>query len=136
MALPGDPRSDGAPAVSQGSTEISFVAEADRSRSVFGRALLALALLVGFYVLALAIVAALLGLLWVQVTMVNRTSVYLMMICIVVPIAIVVAIFPRSAKFPTPGIRLSPKAQPRLFKFLQEVAQSTGRVCLPKFTWR
>jgi heat shock protein HtpX len=91
--------------------------------SLAGRAILALLLLVGFYVLALAIVAGLLYVPYAEVVYLHRID-RLTLFSIVGAGAILWGILPRIDRFTAPGPPLSREHQPRLFAALDDVARS------------
>jgi Zn-dependent protease with chaperone function len=95
--------------------------------SIISRALLAIVLMIGFYLLALAISAALLYVPYAEVVYAHRVTPKLFLICILGALAILWAILPRFDKFPAPGPRLKPDKHPRLFKELESVAAATGQ---------
>ncbi len=99
----------------------------NHSTSVASRALLALALMIGFYLLALGIVAALLAFPYLEVTHFHRIYFKLTIFCIVGAGAIFWAILPRADHFLEPGPRLTPQDQPELFHEISSVAQATGQ---------
>jgi len=89
------------------------------------RAVLAIVLMVSFYVLAAAVV---LGLLWIpyaEWVYLHRVHPRLAIGCIVSALALVVAVFPRRDKFDAPGPRLDEASQRKLFTMLQSVADAT-----------
>jgi heat shock protein HtpX len=89
------------------------------------RALMALGLMVGFYVLALAIVVGLLAALYAQVA--NSRFYPTLSIGAVLGIyAIISGVIPRRRKFVAPGPRLTPDDQPRLLEEIRTVADATG----------
>src|SRR5882672_9777974 len=85
------------------------------------RALLAVALTVGFYVLALGLIAAL-----VAIVFIPHVPGRVIGFCIFGAILIAVAIVPRPSRFTPPGPMLNPAGQPRLFATLDEVARAVG----------
>jgi Zn-dependent protease with chaperone function len=90
-----------------------------------GRVTLAVLLTIGFYGLALAIVAGLLSvpwLLWVNGNHVNRLSA----ICVISAGVILWSIIPRPERFRAPGPALDAASNPRLFKELNDVAAKVG----------
>jgi heat shock protein HtpX len=89
--------------------------------SLRARALLAVALTVGFYLLALGLIAGL-----VAVVFIPHVPVRLIFFCIVGAGAIAVSIVPRPSHFDPPGPRLNPAGQPRLFAELDGVARAVG----------
>jgi Zn-dependent protease with chaperone function len=89
------------------------------------RALLAIVLMVTFYLLAAAIV---LGLLWIPYAdwvYLDHVHPRLAIGCIVSALALVVAVFPRRDKFDAPGPRLDEASQRKLFTMLRSVADAT-----------
>ncbi len=98
-----------------------------KAPSLAGRVLLALALMVGFYVLAIGI-ALLLFALPVLATMGRATLPFkLLAFCIVIGAMILWSIVPRPDRFQEPGPRLLPERHSRLFAVLTEVAAATNQ---------
>ena len=95
--------------------------------SLTGRALLAVGLMVGFYVLALGIAAGLLWIPYAEMATINRIHLKLAFICLVGAGTILWSILPRFDKFEAPGPQLLPEGQPRLFAELQAVATATNQ---------
>ena len=83
--------------------------------------MLAVALTVGFYVLALGLIA---GLVWI--VFIPDVPGRVIGFCIVGAILIAVAIIPRPSRFSPPGPLLNPAGQPRLFAALADVARGVG----------
>ena len=81
------------------------------------RALLAIGLTVGFYLLAVALMALLAWLLTHRVAVVP---------CFIGIVAIAASIIPWPRRFDPPGPMLNPAGQPRLFTELQSVAKAVG----------
>ena len=96
------------------------------SRSLAHRAIMALMLMIGFYVLALAIAGGLLFLIYFQISE-GSFSIYISIICFIGAIVIIWSIFPRMEKFVQSGPLLTPDQQPRLFSELSSIAKSTGQ---------
>jgi heat shock protein HtpX len=95
--------------------------------SLTGRALVAVGLMIGFYVLALGIG---LGLLWIpyaEWVYADRVHPKLAFGCIVAGGMVLWSIIPRRDKFVAPGPRLAPAEHPRLFKELNSIASATGQ---------
>lgn len=90
------------------------------------RAVLALALMIGFYGLALAIVGLLLGFVYLDVSS-GFIHVKAVIGCLLLAGVIAYAVFPRPARFLQPGPRLDPAEQPRLFAEIRAVAEATGQ---------
>lgn len=95
--------------------------------SLTGRATLAVLLLVGFYVLAFAIVAGLLYVPYAEVTYLHRINARLTIFAVVGALAILWGILPRIDRFEPPGPALSAGNHPRLFQALEEVSRSTDQ---------
>jgi Zn-dependent protease with chaperone function len=89
--------------------------------SLRSRALLAVALTIGFYVLALGLIAGLVAILFIP-DVPGRVIGF----CVFGAILIAVAIIPRPSRFSPPGPLLNPAGQPRLFATLDEVARAVG----------
>ncbi len=93
--------------------------------SLAARAALAVALMFGFYLMALAIAGFLLGFVYVNVVYAERIYVRLVIFCIVGAGLILWSIIPRPDRFIAPGPSLSSEEQPRLLKTLAGVASAT-----------
>ena len=92
-----------------------------------GRAALAVGLMVGFYALALAMVAGLLWLPYAEWTYAHRIHAKLALFCVISAGAILIAIVPRIDRFEAPGPRLDGTEQPRLFGLVSDVARDAGQ---------
>ena len=93
--------------------------------SLTQRAYVALALTIGFYLLALAAAAALLFAVYAQIFWADRIYVKLVLFCVIGAGVILWSIVPRFDKFVEPGPRLDPDRQPELFAELRNVATKT-----------
>jgi Zn-dependent protease with chaperone function len=91
--------------------------------SLATRALAALALIAGFYALALGTVAGLLWLVWLDVQN-GRIYVELLLVVGALSVLILWAIVPRRTRFEAPGPRLQRDEQPELFALVEEVARA------------
>jgi heat shock protein HtpX len=103
-----------------------------RSPSLVGRALLALILMIGFYLLALAMAGGFLYLLYVEWRILDRThpmlGFLLTLLCGLGAGVIVWSIVPRFwDQFEPPGLLLEPEEHPRLFDALADIAASVGQ---------
>lgn len=96
-------------------------------KSLAGRALLALILMVGFYVLALFIIGALLFIPYAEAVYGNLIHLKLALACICGALAIGWAILPRFDSFEPSGPKLEPDENPRLFDKLSEIAAKTDQ---------
>ena len=86
------------------------------------RVVLAVVLTVGFYVMALAIIAALIAV----VVFVPNVDGRVFGFCIIGAAVIAISIIPWPRRFMPPGPLLNPEGQPRLFAELQGVARTVG----------
>lgn len=95
--------------------------------SLAGRALLAVLLTIGFYVLALVIAAVLLAIPFVIYETAHRVDVRIFFACIMGAGAILWSILPRRDRFLAPGPRLLAADHPRLFQEVETVAAQTSQ---------
>ena len=95
------------------------------SPSLVGRAVLAVALMLGFYVLAIAMAGALIYLPYAEYTYAGSLHVKLAFFCILGAGIILWSILPRPDRFTPPGPALEPKEHPKLFASLTEIANAT-----------
>jgi len=95
--------------------------------SLAGRAVVAVLLTIGFYGLALAIVALLLFIVYAQVQYANRLNVRLTLACISTAGVILWSILPRIDRFTSPGPRLEPDKNPDLFRQVSDIARQVGQ---------
>lgn len=95
--------------------------------SLLGRAIAAVLLMVGFYALALAIIAALVAIPLAEIRYAHRVEFRLAVFCAVGAIAILRGIVPRLDRFEPPGPKLTREEHPRLFAVLEDIARSTGQ---------
>ena len=99
----------------------------EAARSLQTRALMAVALMVGFYAFALAIAGALLWVPYAEVMYLDRINGRLTLFCVVGGLTILWSIVPRIDKFTAPGPRLTPSNAPHLFTMINDVAKATGQ---------
>ena len=99
----------------------------ESARSLRTRALLALLLMVGFYVFALAIAGALLWVPYAEVMYMDRINGRVTLFCVVGGLTILYAIIPRIDRFEAPGPRLTPANAPKLFDMINDVAKATSQ---------
>ena len=97
------------------------------AQSLTIRAMLAVALMVGFYALALAIAAGLLFILYTMVVYGHRVNIRIALFALIGAATVLWSIIPRPDRFIPPGPLLSPTQQPKLFKTIQDVAAATGQ---------
>lgn len=95
------------------------------SRSLQRRAQLAVALTIGFYLLAIGIAAFLLWIVYLQLFVADTIYFKVVFFCVVGAGAILWSILPRFEKFVEPGPRLEADDQPELFAVLRDVAAKT-----------
>jgi heat shock protein HtpX len=95
--------------------------------SIAGRAALALALMVGFYGLALAIASGLAWIPYAEWQYAHRFQPKIALFCLGGAFLILKSIVPRPDHFEPPGPRLIAGKQPRLFAELLRIATATGQ---------
>jgi heat shock protein HtpX len=98
-----------------------------KSNSFFGRIILALILMVGFYLFAIGIAALLILLPVAEIVFANQLHPKIAILCVIGGGMILWSILPRWDRFVAPGPRLSEKDQPELFRALQSVANATNQ---------
>lgn len=91
------------------------------------RALAAVALMIGFYVLAVAVCLGMLALPYLEWRYFDRVHIKLALVAVVSAGLILWSLLPRFDRFEAPGPLLDPKKQPRLFAFLRDLAAKTGQ---------
>src|ERR1051326_7075330 len=87
-----------------------------------GRAMLAIALMAGFYLLALSIAGILAYLPIAELSYAHRIHPKLALFCLISAGVIVWSIIPRFDKFTPPGPQLQPAQNPKLFDLLHRIA--------------
>ncbi|MFN7972754.1 MAG: M48 family metallopeptidase [Acidobacteriota bacterium] len=95
--------------------------------SLAGRAFLAVALMIGFYGLALGLAFGLLYVPYAEAVYLHRLHARLTVICAGGALAILLSILPRPDRFPLPGPQLLRDAHPRLFAELDRIASAVGQ---------
>ena len=95
--------------------------------SLSTRATIALALMIGFYVFALAIAFGLLWIPYAEYTYLDRLDLRIGVGCVIGAGIVLWSIVPRRDRFAAPGPRLEPEQQPRLFAEVSSIAQSVGQ---------
>jgi Zn-dependent protease with chaperone function len=95
------------------------------SPSLLGRALLAVVLMIGFYLLAAGIVFGLFWIPYAEIVYAHRVTPKLALICIIAGVTILWSVLPRLDKFLAPGPRLQRAQYPQLFEQLDAVARAT-----------
>jgi Zn-dependent protease with chaperone function len=91
------------------------------------RAALAIALLVGYYALAVVVAGALLFIPYAELVYANRIDPRIAIFCVVGAFLILKSIVPRADSFTAPGPQLAPAEHPALFALVDEVARQTGQ---------
>jgi len=89
------------------------------------RAMLAVMLMIGFYVFAVVIALALLWVPYAEFTYVHRIHPKLVIVCGGLALGILWALVPRPDRFAAPGPRLDERAHPKLFGVIVDVATAT-----------
>jgi Zn-dependent protease with chaperone function len=95
------------------------------------RSVVAILLLIGFYVLALGMAAGLLWLVYAQIVLAERVFLKLVLICVAGAGLIVWSVLPRPDRFEPPGPRIYEKDHPRLFELVRDMGARTGQA-LPR----
>ena len=95
------------------------------SPSLAGRAVLAVGLMLGFYILAVAMAGALLYIPYAEWTYAGKLHLKLALFCILGAGTIFWAILPRPDRFVPPGPALHPNDHPKLFEVLVGIATAT-----------
>jgi heat shock protein HtpX len=94
---------------------------------IISRAVLAVVLMIGFYLLALGIAFGLLWIPYAELVYANHFTPKIFIICIVAGMAILWSVLPRFDKFPAPGPELKQDKFPKLFAELESVAKATNQ---------
>jgi Zn-dependent protease with chaperone function len=95
--------------------------------SLQGRAALAVALLIGFYLLALGIAGGLLYIPYAEWTYADRVTGRILVFCVASAFAILRGIVPRPDQFDPPGPIVTEREQPRLFAVIRGVSKATDQ---------
>ena len=95
--------------------------------SLLGRAILAILLMIGFYILALSIAAALLLIVCAEIWVAHRINLQITFFCLAGAGVILWSLIPRPDTFVAPGPLLLEKSFPRLFVELERTAQRVGQ---------
>jgi Zn-dependent protease with chaperone function len=97
------------------------------AQSLARRALFAVALTIGFYLLAIVIAALLLFIPYAEWNYAGRLHIKLAFCCVLAGGVILWSIVPRRDRFTPPGPLLLPREQPELFSVLRSVARDMGQ---------
>jgi heat shock protein HtpX len=97
------------------------------SQSLAARALLAVVLMIGFYLLALGIAAALLWIPYAEYAYVGRVHIKIAAVCLGAAGTILWCLIPRADRFTPPGPLLRPSGSPQLFTLINDVARATSQ---------
>jgi heat shock protein HtpX len=95
------------------------------AKSLWLRGVLAIVLMVAFYLLALSIAGVLLYIPYAEWTYAGRLHIKLALFCVISGLIILWAIMPRIDRFDAPGPQLTADKHPRLFDELARIAQAT-----------
>jgi len=91
------------------------------------RAVMAIVLMVGFYVLAFGTAALLLGIAYAQVVYLHIRVIKLVLVCVAGAAAILWSLIPRRDTFTAPGPQVDSASEPALFDMLKGVASSADQ---------
>jgi hypothetical protein len=97
------------------------------SRSLAFRALMAIALMVGYYLFALAIAGVLIWVPYAEYRYLGRVDFKLAALCLGGAATILWALVPRPDHFEPPGPQLTPSISPQLFSLIDDVAARTAQ---------
>jgi heat shock protein HtpX len=92
-----------------------------------GRAVLAVSLTIGFYVLALSLIVALLAIPYFEITVLHRLSLRISVFCVAGAAIIAYSLLPTFERFRAPGERITARSHPRLFDELTMIARAVGQ---------
>lgn len=95
--------------------------------SIALRAVLAVVLMIGFYLLAIGIAAGLLYIPYAEWVYAGRLHIKIALVCVLAALAILSALLPRFDRFDPPGPRLKPEDHPDLFNELEGVAKAMNQ---------
>jgi heat shock protein HtpX len=95
--------------------------------SIIVRSLVAILLLIGFYVLALGTAGGLLWMVYAQIVLAERVFIKLALICVALAGLILWSVMPRPDHFEPPGPRILESEQPRLFALVRDIGARTGQ---------
>jgi Zn-dependent protease with chaperone function len=95
--------------------------------SIIVRSLVAILLLIGFYVLALGTAGGLLWVVYAQIVFAERVFIKLALICVALAGLILWSVMPRPDHFEPPGPRILESEQPRLFALVRDIGARTGQ---------
>ncbi len=95
------------------------------------RAALAIALMIGFYLLAFGIAGLLFWIPYAEWRYLERVDARLALGCVASGIAVLISVVPRKDHFVAPGPKLEEQDHPQLFAMLRDVAAATGQPMPP-----
>jgi Zn-dependent protease with chaperone function len=98
-----------------------------KSPSLAGRAVAAVALLVGFYILAIAVIVGLIAIPVAEWRFAERIDIQIAIACLGAALVVFLSILPRPDRFLPPGPLLEEANQPTLFAVIREVSAQTGQ---------
>jgi Zn-dependent protease with chaperone function len=99
----------------------------DLSRSLAVRAVMAVALMVGYYTLAVTVCVVLLWIPYAEYTYLDRVDLRIGVACLVGAATVLWALVPRPDRFEAPGPQLTPSTEPQLFSLIDDVAAKTAQ---------
>jgi heat shock protein HtpX len=98
-----------------------------QSHSVAGRAVLAIVLLIGFYVLALAVAGGLLAIPYLEWKHLGQVHIKLALLCVIAGLLVLWGIVPRIDRFVAPGPKLTREKHPKLFAEIDNIARAVNQ---------
>jgi heat shock protein HtpX len=108
-------------------SELQIIHYMTSSPSLAGRALLAVVLMIGFYILAVGIALGLLYIPYAEMVYAHRLHIKIAVICLFGAVAILWSVLPRFDKFDAPGPRLTRDQHPQLFQEIESVAKAVNQ---------
>ncbi|HYY45967.1 MAG TPA: M48 family metallopeptidase [Candidatus Angelobacter sp.] len=97
-----------------------------------GRAVLAVLLTIGFYVLAIGLIIVLLAIPYLEWTELHRLNIRIALFCLAGAGLILLSILPRFEHFRAPGDRVTATSHPKLFAELSAIAMAVGEPLPPE----
>ena len=109
-----------------GSGVVDGKAKPPEQGSLAGRAIVAVLLLIGYYLLGIVIAAVLIAAPVLEILLINRIHVYLLLLPLV-GLSVLWSLVPRRQKWVDPGVRVDAAVQPELAQLVERVAASVGQ---------
>jgi Zn-dependent protease with chaperone function len=95
--------------------------------SLTTRAIIAVLLMIGFYVLSILVIGTLIWIPYAELRYFDRIDIRIVLGCLLAAFLILKSVVPRRDKFEPPGPRITADLHPRLFEELESLARQTGQ---------